>query len=85
MIADILSRREDLRNLCRRFGVRRFDLFGSAALGDFDPARSDLDFLVEFDQEAPGALSLKTYFDLKELARSAVRPQRRSDRVRRHA
>lgn len=67
MIADILSRREDLRNLCRRFGVRRFDLFGSAARGDFDPARSDLDFLVEFDQEAPGALSLKTYFDLKDL------------------
>ena len=30
------------------------------------PARSDLDFLVEFDAGAPAALSLKTYIELKE-------------------
>jgi uncharacterized protein len=30
------------------------DLIGSAASGDFDPARSDLDFLVEFQQLQPG-------------------------------
>lgn len=36
--------------MCRRFGVRRLELFGSAARGvDFDPSRSDADFLVEFD------------------------------------
>ncbi len=39
--------------LCRRFGVRRLDLFGSAATGRFDPARSDLDFLVEFEPMSP--------------------------------
>ena len=66
MIADVSSRREQLRELCRRFHVRRLDLFGSAAREDFDPARSDLDFLVEFDASAPGALSLKTYFGFKE-------------------
>ena len=33
-----------LQALCRRFGVRRLDLFGSAATGRFDPALSDLDF-----------------------------------------
>ena len=38
-----------IAELCRRFGVRRLDLFGSAATGRFDPERSDLDFLVEFD------------------------------------
>lgn len=48
MIADIDLHREELRNLCRRFGVRRLDLFGSATRGDFDSTRSDLDFLVEF-------------------------------------
>jgi len=48
MIADIATHREELRELCRRFQVRRLDVFGSAARGDFDPARSDLDFLVEF-------------------------------------
>jgi predicted nucleotidyltransferase len=39
--------------LCRRFGVRRLDLFGSAATGRFDPAHSDLDFLVEFEPMPP--------------------------------
>ena len=34
--------------LCERYGVRRLDLFGSAARGDFDAASSDLDFFVEF-------------------------------------
>jgi predicted nucleotidyltransferase len=48
MIADITSHREELRELCRRFHVRRLDVFGSAARGDFDTARSDVDFLVEF-------------------------------------
>jgi len=46
--------RAELEALCRRFGVRRLELFGSAVSGGFD-ARSDLDFLVEFDSpEAPG-------------------------------
>jgi predicted nucleotidyltransferase len=40
--------------------------FGSAARGDFDPARSDIDFLVEFDREPPIALSIDTYFGFKE-------------------
>jgi uncharacterized protein len=48
MIADIALHREELRELCRRFQVRRLDVFGSAARGDFDPGRSDVDFLVEF-------------------------------------
>ena len=49
MIADIELHREKLRELCRRFGVRRLEVFGSAAReADFDPARSDIDFLVEF-------------------------------------
>ncbi len=66
MIEEIALHREELRALCCRFHVRRLDLFGSAARGDFDPERSDVDFLVEFDREHPEALSLKTYFDFKE-------------------
>jgi len=64
MIAEISLHREELRELCRRFHVRRLDLFGSAAGDDFDPARSDLDFLVEFERGAPWAF--KTYFGFKE-------------------
>jgi predicted nucleotidyltransferase len=66
MIDEIALHREELRTLCRRFHVRRLDLFGSAARGDFAPERSDIDFLVEFDRGHPEALSLKTYFGLKE-------------------
>jgi predicted nucleotidyltransferase len=66
MIDEIARRSEELRALCRRFHVRRLDLFGSAARGDFDPERSDVDFLVEFDRAHPDALSLSTYFGLKE-------------------
>jgi uncharacterized protein len=65
MIADIASHREELRDLCRRFHVRRLDVFGSAARGDFDPARSDIDFLVEFQPLQPGAY-VDAYFGLKE-------------------
>jgi uncharacterized protein len=54
-----------LRELCRRFGVRRLDLFGSAATGRFDPARSDLDFLVEFEDGPTGGLA-GGYFGLLE-------------------
>jgi len=67
MIADITSHREELQELCRRFRVRRLDLFGSAARGkDFDPAKSDLDFVVEFDDSGPDALSLRNFFGLRE-------------------
>lgn len=48
MVAVIEAQREALAALCDRFGVRRLDLFGSAAQGRFDPTTSDLDFVVEF-------------------------------------
>ena len=66
MIDEIELHLEELRVLCRRFHVRRLDLFGSAARGDFDPEHSDIGFLVEFDREHPEAPSFDTYFGLKE-------------------
>ena len=43
--------REMLTALCHRYGVVRLEVFGSAASGaDFDPAKSDADFLVEFEK-----------------------------------
>ena len=44
MIALIEQHRDVLATLCRRFKVRRLDLFGSAAQGTFDPQSSDLDW-----------------------------------------
>lgn len=46
---EILAKREELYELCRRFRVQRLEVFGSAATDRFDPTRSDVDFLVEFD------------------------------------
>lgn len=65
MIADISLHREELRDLCRRFHVRRLEVFGSAARGDFDPTRSDIDLLVEFEPLQPGAY-VDAFFGLKE-------------------
>lgn len=45
----LMEHRPQLAELCRRFGVRRLELFGSAADGRFEPGRSDFDFLVEFE------------------------------------
>lgn len=50
--------------LCRRYGVARLELFGSAAGEAFDPEHSDLDFLVEFD--ADSSRLFDRYFGLKE-------------------
>jgi hypothetical protein len=40
-----------IAGLCRKYGVRPLELFGSAARGGFDPERSDLDFLVLYADE----------------------------------
>ena len=40
--------RQQVHALCARYGVARLELTGSAARDDFDPATSDVDFLVEF-------------------------------------
>jgi predicted nucleotidyltransferase len=67
----VSSRLDALAELCRRFHVRRLDVFGSAARGDdFDPARSDVDFLVEFDPSAdPG---MAGFLDVEEALRQVV-------------
>jgi hypothetical protein len=65
MIELVKQKREGIAEHCRRLNVRKLDLFGSAAKGTFDPERSDLDFLVEFnDYESPGIAT--RYFDLAE-------------------
>jgi predicted nucleotidyltransferase len=50
--------------LCRRYGVRKLELFGSATTGAFDPQTSDLDFLIDMGDESGNLFH--RYFDLKE-------------------
>jgi hypothetical protein len=52
-----------IRDTCRKYGVRSLELFGSAARGDFN-STSDFDFFVEFAD--PGWQgSFKRYMGLK--------------------
>lgn len=57
----------ELRGLCARHHVRRLELFGSATDERFDPERSDLDFLVEFEELDHGYFD--AYFGLLESLR----------------
>ena len=50
MIPLITQHSDDVAEICRRHHVKRLELFGSAATGDFNPDTSDIDFLVEFDE-----------------------------------
>lgn len=59
------SKRAEVADACRRFGVARLELFGSAATGNFDAVKSDLDFLVSFNEDAR-AKAFDNYFGLLE-------------------
>ena len=58
----VAERTEEIREICRRHGVKRLDLFGSAARDDFDPT-SDVDLLVDF-HSGSGYPGVPPYFEL---------------------
>jgi predicted nucleotidyltransferase len=63
--SDIAEKRDALAELCRRYGVERLEVFGSAARGaDFDRNRSDADFLVTFKPSERNELA--AFADLKD-------------------
>ena len=55
---------EEIGRLCRLHGVRRLEVFGSILRRDFDPLRSDVDVVVEFEPQV--ADSFANFLDLKE-------------------
>jgi hypothetical protein len=66
MISFIEENYESLKRLCKKYRVKRFEVFGSALTGEgFDPKNSDLDFLVEFLPLQPGEHA-DAYFGLLE-------------------
>jgi len=65
---------EEITRLCQQYRVRRLAAFGSILRGDFDPERSDADFLVEFEP-VPVAVRMQRYLGLREaLAALLARP-----------
>jgi hypothetical protein len=61
----IRGRQSELAQLCRKFHVRRLELFGSATDSGFNHDRSDLDFLVEFEPLPAGGYA-DAFFGFKD-------------------
>lgn len=64
MIELVQDNLDAIAQLCVRHRVARLEIFGSAVTGDFEPGRSDLDFLVEFLPGERGGLN-DVYFKLR--------------------
>jgi predicted nucleotidyltransferase len=52
-----------LAAFCRARGIRKLSLFGSVLRDDFDPVRSDVDVLAEFQPDAHPGLKFFGYGD----------------------
>jgi len=61
MVRLIEDKRLELEGLCREYHVRVLEVFGSAALDDYEGEPGDIDFLVEFD-EAVGPRRFDNFF-----------------------
>lgn len=70
----VLTRPEQLRidlpleaiaRVCEKHGVSELAVFGSVLRDDFDPLRSDVDFLVRFENNDAGDWASK-YMDMEE-------------------
>jgi predicted nucleotidyltransferase len=59
------ARQAEVAQLCLHMGVRRLEVFGSATREDFDETRSDIDLIVEFNDD-PERPILKSFFGLKD-------------------
>ena len=71
MVAIIDSKREQVAMACAAHHVARMFVFGSALRDDFEPGRSDVDLLVEFEPLDPFALT-DAYFDLLDELRAIL-------------
>lgn len=82
MHAAIIAKSLEIADLCRRFSVVRLELFGSAAReNDFDPDRSDADFLVVFPDDLKN--DLERFEEFREALETTL--GRRVDLVEREA
>jgi uncharacterized protein len=71
MHPSIAQKRGDISRICREYHIQRLEVVGSAARAtDFDPAKSDADFLVEFEPQARSGLA--SYFAFKAALESVL-------------
>ena len=61
----LLVAQEKTESAARSFHVRKLEAFGSVVRDDFDPEHSDIDLLVEIDQQTSSSY-FDNYFGLRE-------------------
>lgn len=87
---------DKISGLCRKFGVVRLEVFGSAARNDFDSVSSDIDLIASFAKTSePGyadryldfAESLEALFERKVdlLTPGAIRNPRFAEKIKRES
>ena len=92
----IKNHTDEIAGLCRKFGVVRLVLFGSAARDDFNPDASDIDLVASFARTSePGyadryldfAESLEALFERKVdlLTPGAIRNPRFAETIERQS
>ena len=59
----ITAHLDGLPILCRQYAVVRLELFGSAASANFNENKSDVDLIVDFDDQAPK--TFQHYFEFR--------------------
>lgn len=57
---------DEVRALCEKYRVKRLGVFGSAVKGTWDPQRSDLDFVVEFEWDPDPLERGRLYLEFRE-------------------
>jgi predicted nucleotidyltransferase len=57
---------EAIRALCKEFGVIRLEVFGSVCTPEFDPDRSDVDFLIQYPEGYQFGPWMGRMFDLQD-------------------
>lgn len=73
-ISDVQDKLSVIGALCDRYSVARLEIFGSATREDFDSARSDLDFLVTFQEMSPREHRANYFSLLADLENLFLRP-----------
>ena len=61
--------RGEIESLCRKYGIKRLELFGSAARSDFNDRDSDFDFFYEFDSSDWRGMADRFFGLLEDLQR----------------
>ncbi|MBB3052347.1 hypothetical protein FHS23_003381 [Prauserella isguenensis] len=64
MAQDLALDLDAIARVCERYGVERLRLFGSALSEGFDPARSDVDLLIDYHEGI--RRTSRDYFALKD-------------------